>query len=312
MVGFIEYDLDQIRVSTGLGVVGDANGKGSTESVAQTLTRLNVADGATANATDADLRDRTTHTGFQAIATVSGLQTALDAKADLVGGVIPTSQIPALAVMDFLGEVASESAMLLLTGQRGDWCNRTDLGVDYRLTADDATLLASWRPIDAPTSAVTTVNDQTGTVVLAAADVGAATVAQGALADTALQPGSIGITVQAFDADTAKTDADGQAWSGRNYSTVAEVAFSAVMSIDGDVAGPNKRKTTLTGNVTSFTLTNGTEGQSLIWYATQDATGGRTIVFSGIDGDEPTANTGADELTVYEFEFVSGTGWRFI
>lgn len=42
-----------------------------------------VATGATANATDAALRDRTSHTGTQAISTVSGLQVALDAKAAL-------------------------------------------------------------------------------------------------------------------------------------------------------------------------------------------------------------------------------------
>lgn len=39
-----------------------------------------VTAGATPNATDAQLRDRSTHTGAQAIATVTGLQTALDAK----------------------------------------------------------------------------------------------------------------------------------------------------------------------------------------------------------------------------------------
>ena len=39
-----------------------------------------IATGATANATDAALRDRTTHTGTQAISTVAGLQTALDGK----------------------------------------------------------------------------------------------------------------------------------------------------------------------------------------------------------------------------------------
>lgn len=39
-----------------------------------------VATGATANSTDAQLRDRTTHTGSQAISTVTGLQTALDGK----------------------------------------------------------------------------------------------------------------------------------------------------------------------------------------------------------------------------------------
>lgn len=46
-----------------------------------------VAVGATANSTDAQLRDRATHTGTQAISTVAGLQTALDGKqATLVSG----------------------------------------------------------------------------------------------------------------------------------------------------------------------------------------------------------------------------------
>lgn len=40
-----------------------------------------LATGATANATDAQLRDRSTHTGSQAIGTITGLQTALDNKA---------------------------------------------------------------------------------------------------------------------------------------------------------------------------------------------------------------------------------------
>lgn len=42
-----------------------------------------VAVGATANATDASLRDRSTHTGTQATSTISGLDTALSAKAPL-------------------------------------------------------------------------------------------------------------------------------------------------------------------------------------------------------------------------------------
>lgn len=46
----------------------------------------------------------------------------------------------------------------------------------------------NWSPAD-DSSAVASVNGQTGVVVLDAADVGAATTAQGALADTAVQPG---------------------------------------------------------------------------------------------------------------------------
>lgn len=44
-----------------------------------------IAAGATANATDAQLRDRATHTGAQAISTITGLQTALDGKAATLG-----------------------------------------------------------------------------------------------------------------------------------------------------------------------------------------------------------------------------------
>ncbi len=66
-----------------------------------------IAAGATANATDAQLRDRSTHTGTQAISTVTGLQTALDGKlatsargvangvASLdANGLIPPMQLP--------------------------------------------------------------------------------------------------------------------------------------------------------------------------------------------------------------------------
>ena len=47
---------------------------------AERVKLANVAEQATKNATDADLRDRASHTGTQAIATVSGLPEALDGK----------------------------------------------------------------------------------------------------------------------------------------------------------------------------------------------------------------------------------------
>ena len=53
---------------------------------------------------------------------------------------------------------------------------------------------------------VLSVNGQSGAVNLSAADVGAATTAQGALADTSLQPAAIGTTVQAYDANNVVSD----------------------------------------------------------------------------------------------------------
>ncbi len=72
-----------------------------------------IASGATANATDAQLRDRATHTGTQAISTVSGLQTALDGKISTtergVSGGIPTldafARIPASQLPSYVDDV---------------------------------------------------------------------------------------------------------------------------------------------------------------------------------------------------------------
>jgi hypothetical protein len=61
-----------------------------------------IATGATANASDSQLRDRTTHTGEQAISTVTGLQAALDGKtatghdhaaSDITSGTMATARL---------------------------------------------------------------------------------------------------------------------------------------------------------------------------------------------------------------------------
>ncbi|WP_019407141.1 pyocin knob domain-containing protein [Stutzerimonas stutzeri] len=88
-----------------------------------------IAAGATANATDAQLRDRATHTGSQAISTVTGLQTALDNKINtsergVSGGVatldeiarIPPSQLP--SYVDDVLEYAT-TAQFPATGEGG-------------------------------------------------------------------------------------------------------------------------------------------------------------------------------------------------
>lgn len=174
-----------------------------------------VAAGATANATDAQLRDRATHTGEQPIASVTGLQAALDGKAatghghavadvtglqaaldgkapsthghaisdvtglatalggkaDLVGGKLPASQLPDLAVVDYLGAVGSQAAMLALTGQKGDWCTRTDLGTTWVIIGTPSAL-AGWTQLSYPAAPVTSVAGRTGAVTLAKTDVG--------------------------------------------------------------------------------------------------------------------------------------------
>lgn len=109
--------------------------------------------------------------------------TALTSKADLVAGKIPTSQIPALAVTEFLGEVSNETEMLALEGQQGDWCIRSDIGVTVIVTGLDATQLSSWTQLEYPAPPVSSVNGHVGSVVLSKADVGLGAVENIAPAD---------------------------------------------------------------------------------------------------------------------------------
>lgn len=104
------------------------------------------------------------------------LTAALKTKADLVGGKVPTSQIPAVALTK-PRQVASKAAMLALDAQEGDVAVITtgpDKG-SYMLGEGAKNVFSSWIELatsqDAP---VASVNGQTGTVVLAPGDVGAA------------------------------------------------------------------------------------------------------------------------------------------
>lgn len=146
------------------------------------------------NGTLADLQDITEARAYT--------DTVAAGKADLVGGLVPTSQIPAIAITEFLGSVADEAAMLTLTGQSGDWCNRSDVSMAYVLTGSPASNAANWQPINYPASPVLSVNGQAGTIVLGAADVGALDLTGGTLAgDVTLTSHSFGASVINFGWD---------------------------------------------------------------------------------------------------------------
>lgn len=112
---------------------------------------------------------------------IASIDLALDDKADLVNGVIPTSQIPAIAITEFLGDVSSEAEMLALTGQPGDWCFRNDEGFGYVVIDTPLSVISSWQQIATPGGDVNSVNGQTGTVVLGASDVNAVPIAGGTM-----------------------------------------------------------------------------------------------------------------------------------
>ncbi|MBJ7479265.1 hypothetical protein [Rhodococcus sp. (in: high G+C Gram-positive bacteria)] len=107
---------------------------------------------------------------------VTGLTAKLATKADLDGaGKVLAAQLPAVALTDFLGAVGSQAAMLALSGQRGDWCTRTDRGTDWQLIAEPSSTLANWREKTYPASPVSSVNGRTGAVDTSSADITDAT-----------------------------------------------------------------------------------------------------------------------------------------
>ncbi|RDI32455.1 hypothetical protein DEU38_103188 [Rhodococcus sp. AG1013] len=86
-------------------------------------------------------------------------------------GKIPQADIPSIAVTEHLGAVASQAAMLALTGQRGDWCIRIDRGTVWVLSAEPSSSLSSWVEWVYPTSPVNSINGRVGAIELAAADI---------------------------------------------------------------------------------------------------------------------------------------------
>lgn len=101
----------------------------------------------------------------------------LAGKADLVGGQVPTSQLPAVALVK-PNSVADRAGMLALTAQEGDVAVIT-AGADkgtYMLGSGAPSTFGSWVKLVSPDAPVQSVNGQTGTVNLDASNVGAAPV----------------------------------------------------------------------------------------------------------------------------------------
>ena len=160
-----------VRVGVASSLIGGETPAAPTPSVYDQL----VAS-STAAATDA-AQAQAEATAAQASATAAASSAAtaaagLASKADLVGGVLATSQLPALAITSFLGVVASESDMLALTGQLGDFCTRSDTGGMYVVTGSDTSVITGWTEISYPPAPVTSVNGQTGGVVIGKSDLG--------------------------------------------------------------------------------------------------------------------------------------------
>lgn len=111
-----------------------------------------------------------TLTALSSKADASAVSTALGAKADLVGGKIVSSQLSSLSISQPF-PVANQAAMLALTAERGDIAIRADNGKTFVLSTDNPGTLADWIEMPA-TGVITSVNGQTGIVILGKTDIG--------------------------------------------------------------------------------------------------------------------------------------------
>ena len=100
----------------------------------------------------------------------AALTSGLAGKADLVGGLVPTSQIPSVAIVEYLGQAANQTAMLALRGQGGDWCIRADTATEWVIVANNGASLADWLQLPTGIAPVSSVNGQTGVVTLGTGD----------------------------------------------------------------------------------------------------------------------------------------------
>ena len=144
----------------------------------------------------------------------------------------------------------------------------------------------------APTAAVSTNTTQLATTAFVVAEI----------AD------EVGTTIQAYDADTAKTDV-AQTFSAAQRGTISTLTDGA--TITPDFATANNFTVTLAGNRTIANPTNLTAGQSGSIFIVQDGTGSRTAGWGSYwdfaAGTVPTLTTDANAVDRVDYVVRSST-----
>lgn len=247
---------------------------------AQEAKLAGIAAGATANATDAQLRDRATHTGAQAIATVTGLQAALDGKASAAQGALADSAVQPGDDVSTLAETGAAKIM----------------------TAAERTKLAGVEA-GAQVNTVTSVAGKTGAVALAKADVGLGSVDNTADADKPISAAQ----QSAFDAaalDRAVLRAVQQALAVAGVAPLGENNLGLVHGVT-DKSGAllwGQRASGTTYEADTLREVVSDNNLALVWGITDAA--GRVLI--GITADGEIVGASAEVRTRIELLMTTG------
>lgn len=241
-------------------------------------------------------------------------------------GKLDTSILPAVAITDVF-VVASQSAMLALTAEKGDLAIRSDLNKTFALSTNSPSTLTDWKELLTPTDAVLSVAGLTGAIsgsglktalAIAVADITDASAngrslisAANYAAMKALLDLEIGTDVQAYDADTAYTDV------AQNFTApqrTAPVALTSGSTITINLADGNDRTLTLAHNAT---ISNPSDiasyvGQKGSIAGVQNGTGGGTLSMGNqwypVGGSTmPAIPSGANNKWRIDYHVVSST-----
>ena len=204
-------------------------------------------------------------------------------------GLLSTAVIPDIAIVQYLGSVANQTAMLTLTGQKGDWCTRTDDGKVYVITGTTPTLLASWTALSYPTVPAITVNGTTiasgGTATITANTPNTLTIGTG-LSGTSFN-GSAGVTV-AIDSTVATLT---------GAQTLTNKTISGSTNTLSNIANTSLTNSSITFGSTAQALGSTVSALNGVSVGTTTPAAA-TFTTLGVNGDATLGDASTDTLTL--------------
>ena len=249
--------------------------------------------------------------------TVDRTITFPDASGNIVlSGSIANADINASAAIAF-SKLATLSSANILVGSSGNVATSVAVTGDVTISNAGVTAIAAGVVVNADVSASAAIAfSKLANVSATDRLLGRSTAGAGAIeeitctaagraliddADAAAQRTTLGVVigtdVQAYDADTAKTDVV-QSFTAAQRGEVTTLTDAATIAVD--FADSNNFTVTLGGNRTLGNPTNQVAGQSGSLFVVQDGTGSRTLAYSSdwefAGGTAPTLSTAASAV----------------